>query len=187
MARLRRGPEPLRRRRRLAPGSPRGRASRPGARAPPDRRPRSEAAARRRSPFAPYGWQADAERATAPFVAVELDPSLVFAHDLARDEEPESGAVSGLLRRKERIEDVPAIGQRDPATRVGDGDLHLILARPGTSRHLDSPVGWRGVDRVGEEVQDHLLKLIALAQDRRQPGLGAHGEGEPGTGESRAD
>ncbi len=95
--------------------------------------------------------------------------------------------MSGLLRRKERIEDALAVGRRDPATRVGDGDLHLILARPGTSRHLDSPVGRRGVDRVGEEVQDHLLELIALAQDRWQPGLGAHGEGEPGAGESRAD
>src|SRR3989442_11392703 len=117
MARLRRGPGPLRRRRRLATGSPRGRASPPGARAGPDRRPGSGAAARRRSPVAPYGRQANAERATAPVVAVELDPPLVFAHDLARDEEPEPCAVSGLFRRKERFEDVLAIGRRDPETR----------------------------------------------------------------------
>src|SRR5207249_11524550 len=108
-ARRRPAAAPLRRRRRLARDSSRGRASRPGARARPDRRPRPGAPARRRSSLAPQRRQVDAEGAAATLVAVELDPSLVLAHDLGGDEQAEPRAVSGLLRREERLEDVLAV------------------------------------------------------------------------------
>jgi len=118
-------------------------------------------------------------------VALELDPALVLPHDLGRDEQPEPGAASGLLRREEGLEDVLAIRRRDAEARVADSDFHFPLIWPGAGRHLDPSAGGRGVDRIHQEVENHLLELVPLAPHQGQRGLGAHVEvdlaaGQPG-------
>ncbi len=161
-----------RRRRRAGPGSPRGRASQLGARARPDRRPRPGPPARRRSPCVPHGGEGkDAERAAAPFRRCRARSApCALARSRPVMKSPSPVPCPGLLRRKERLEDVLAVRPaRSPRPVSGDGDLDFLrdLAGSGSSSREHHRVVWHR-DRVGEEVEDHLLKLVALAQDRRQ-------------------
>ena len=116
-------------RRPRARGSLRGRALRRAARARPGRRRRRGATGACSRDAAPRAGRTTRNVLPRPSVALDLDPALVLAHDLGADEEAEPGAVPGLLRREERLEDLLAIGgrrRRGPVSR--HGDLHLSRA-----------------------------------------------------------
>src|SRR5581483_5443529 len=122
----------------------------------------------------------------AAFFALDLDAALVLAHDLRAQEEPEAGPARRLLRREERLEEVRARGGGDPAAGVRHRDLDRALRGNAPGGDLDAAAGRRGVDRVGEEVEDDLLQLVRAAVDGRHAGLHAHLEREAGGGERRA-
>src|ERR1041384_2599962 len=98
---------------------------------------------------------------------VDGDAPAVRAHDALADREPEPHAFF-LLGCKERAEDVGQrrFGNADPG--VGDGDHHGIRAvARGADRHL-AAAGHR-LGGVEQEIDQHLLELVGVRLDRRQP------------------
>jgi hypothetical protein len=77
------------------------------------------------------------------------------------------------LGGEERLEDLTEVSFRDALARVVDAELE-VRRRPvrGPHRYLlrrDSSVR-RGGDRIGEQVQDHLLDLHRIAVRNREGG-----------------
>src|SRR5215472_4126137 len=88
------------------------------------------------------------------------DLSTVKFDELAGDGEAEASAF-GFLRSgtdlPEFLEDSLLIFESDAYTGVGDGDLGNAIAN--ISTHIDSPTFGGELERVGKEVQEHLLHL----------------------------
>src|ERR1043166_6881511 len=113
------------------------------------------------------GREMKLEGRAAPRSGVDGDAPAVSAHDALADREPEPHAFF-LLGRKERAEDVGQrrFGNADPG--VGDGDHHGIRAvARGADRHL-AAAGHR-LGGVEQEIDQHLLELVGVRLDRRQP------------------
>jgi len=79
------------------------------------------------------------------------------------------GAAAPVAR-----EDVGQLLGRDAGAVVGDGELHGVAGEPAS--HLDCAAGGRELDRVAEEVRDHLADAdrVVANEDRRIRGV--HGE-----------
>jgi len=94
----------------------------------------------------------------------------VVLDDPVRDGEAQSRAR--VLRGEEGCEDLLEVFLRNPRARVGDLDLHLLegtgLAH-GTHLHAHAAALGRGLDGVLEQVQQHLLDLLGVQDDLRQP------------------
>src|SRR5581483_6456300 len=118
-------------------------------------------------------------RAATDAVARDGDPSAVRLDDARGDREAETEAAMAALLRigrlPEPLEDVRQERAVDADAGVGDDDLDLRVARRYGQR--DEAARWRELDRVGDQVRQHLLKPVRVALDRRgldvQPQLDA--------------
>ena len=72
------------------------------------------------------------------------------------DAEPGEALAGAGLLLAEALEDLRQEFRADAAAAVGDGDFVLIAV--GARIHVDAPAGGRELDRVGEQVPDHLLQ-----------------------------
>ena len=97
----------------------------------------------------------------------------MLLHDRVRDGQPEPGALADLLRREERIEDLGLHIRRHARTVVGDleGDRVALDVVPRADDERAAAVGREhrllGVD---DQVEQHLLDLVRVGKDLRQPG-----------------
>ena len=135
-------------------------------------------ACRRRDAVASQRKQ-DGEHGAAAGRRIDGDAALVAAHDAVDHREPEAGALARILGGEERIED-PAENRRlDAVPGVGDGKGQVAA---GGQRAVDR--GARSVEnrlaqpdpdlallperlsRVEDQVGQHLVDLVRIAQDR---------------------
>src|SRR6185437_13275338 len=98
--------------------------------------------------------------AGGPLAILDGDGAAVIAHDAEADGEAEPYA--GRLRREERLEDLLAQIRGDARPGVLDRDREegALHAR---ADHERAAVGHR-VRRVEEEVEEHLLELVRIAE-----------------------
>ena len=103
-------------------------------------------------------------------------------HDPLDDDQPEPGASrirAHTVAAPEKLGEELALLLRGHAdARVMHHHFDRAVGRSGTHAHLASP---RVLDRVRDEVAEHLDEAIAVAHDRRQFGQFLP-EGEPVTG-----
>src|SRR5262245_29374046 len=95
------------------------------------------------------------------------DPPAVQLDEPSRERQPESGATHLPVRRPdlaELLEDRVLILRRDPDASVADGYLHTAVG--GRRPHVDPTALWRELDRVREQVQQHLLDFALVGADR---------------------
>src|SRR5262249_14988894 len=95
--------------------------------------------------------------------------SSVRGGDAQRDRESKPGALPHVLRREEWLEDATAQLQRNPRPIVDHFEPVRALAG---MRAYDDPPGRvaDGVLGVQDEVQDDLLDLLAIDDDRKRAG-----------------
>ena len=73
-------------------------------------------------------------------------------------------ALAGTAHLLELFEDPGLIDGRDANARVAHADLDLTSASP--PGHFDPPSVGRELDRIGEQVEDHLADLALVRDDR---------------------
>src|SRR5215472_5714676 len=86
--------------------------------------------------------------------------------ELAGERQPEPGALHLLLGRPhltELLEDGLLVLRRDAHASVADGYLHTAVGR--RRANLDPTAFWRELDRVREQVQQHLFDLAFVGAD----------------------
>ena len=136
-------------------------------------RPAVSSADRRREAQDELGALADA--------ALHLDGAAVALHDALRDGQAQAGALG--LRRVEGDEDAVERVLRDARAGVGEAHLDLVgrvarrrvaerelhrRVRPAGAHHQPAAVG-HGLHRVERQVDEHLLELLGVGVDLRQP------------------
>ena len=99
-------------------------------------------------------------------VRVDLDVAAGVGDDAVDGGEAEAGALARLLRREERLEGARRDLAAMPAPVVGDGDPRRRPVAPGHGDRQRPAVGHR-VARVDGEVDEHLLELGAVGEDRQ--------------------
>src|SRR5262249_29496279 len=107
------------------------------------------------------------KRRALPLRALYRDPSTMQLDELAGERQPESGAFHLLVRRPhlaELLEDGLLIRGGDADAGVRDGDLNQAVVHRGSD--IDLAALRRELDRVGEEVQQHLLHLALIGSAR---------------------
>src|SRR3954452_2353328 len=99
---------------------------------------------------------------------VDVQRPTVGLRDRARDEQAEPGARPRVAARDpaELLEDQPPVLVRDPWPVVAHVDVDVAVLRVGA--HLDLVSGRRLLDRVVDEVHQHLAKALGIAADARQ-------------------
>ena len=97
----------------------------------------------------------------------------MLLHDRVGDRQPEAGALADLLRREERIEDLRLQLVGNARAVVVDLEHHRFLLGvvPGANDEHAAAVGREhrllGVD---DQVEQHLLDLVAVGEHLRQAG-----------------
>ena len=126
------------------------------------------------------GREVDLEGRAETGLGVDLHVPAGLGDDAVDRREPEAGAVAGLLGGEERLEDVLETVRRDPRAGVRDGQAHVALGRDQVLARVvlvevqraglerDRAAGRHRVARVDGEVDDHLLDLRAVGEDRRE-------------------
>ena len=96
----------------------------------------------------------------------------MVAHDAVADAQPEARALANFTRREERIEDAAEVLVIDPVPGVGDEELDR--RRPRIETRADGQAARRAAAHralgVQNEVEQRLLQLAAVGDDRREPG-----------------
>src|SRR6185295_4010354 len=109
-------------------------------------------------------------------------------HDPLHDAEAEPDATRTARAARphlmERLEDVREVARRHAGARVGDGDREPSVARPGRGLH-DDAARLRELDRVVDEVPEHLMDLDAVGLEDRTLGCDVRLEQHAGTRASR--
>ena len=120
----------------------------------------------------PRHRQLDVERRADVRTRLEPDAPAVLLHDRVGHGQPETGALADLLRREERIEDLrlQLVGNARPVVVDFEHDRFLIRVVPRahderSPRPLADEHRLLGVD---DQVQQHLLHLVAVGEDLRQ-------------------
>ena len=113
--------------------------------------------------------------------ALEADSPAALGHDLVAQREAETRAtdlarVRGV-RAEELREDLRLLSGRDAQARVAHADAGEALIRTRRERHRSA--ARRILDRVGEQVGDHLADAIAIPDQRER--MTRRGELEPVT------
>src|SRR4051812_3710607 len=105
--------------------------------------------------FAPCGGQLEREPRSASFFGVDPDPPAHRRHEPLSDEEPEPCARGLVVAAAvELAEDPLALGGGDADALVGDADLDAVRPAPRLDAHR--PAAWRVLDRVLDELVEHL-------------------------------
>src|ERR1043166_3390594 len=126
------------------------------------------------------GRDLEAERAPLPHAALHPHRAVVERHRVLHNREPEPGAA--LLARARLVDPVEAL---EHAREVGGGDAgpgvaHLAPRAPVALAHGHGDLAALGVlDRVVEEVREHLHQAHAIGEHRHRLGPLPH-EREPG-------
>ena len=139
-------------------------------------------------PASPSGPRASARSPRCPSRdAQHLHLAPVGADDLLHDGQPEPGALT-VLGREEWLKDVRQLVRGDAGALVdhvndtsgGSACPRTIAARPSAASTL-GPLGHRhraagrgGVQGIGQEVDEHLLELVRVAQHGRRAGRHLH-------------
>src|SRR4051812_34692781 len=107
------------------------------------------------------------KRGAAPRFALHLQPAAHHLHEPRADREPEPGAAVTARRRAVRLHesfehpaDRPGI---HPDARVLHREPEAVAVRPDLDANVTA--GWRELDGVGEEIQQHLAKAVTVAGD----------------------
>ena len=89
--------------------------------------------------------------------------------DADGEAEAEARALPDPFRREERVEDLPEVLGPDagPVVLHHDRDPTVVAGRADGENAVPSR-GLHGVDRVAEEVEEHLLKLVGVGPDLRE-------------------
>src|SRR5262245_60157240 len=100
-------------------------------------------------------------------VVPALNLAAVSAHNPVTDAQAEPGALAGLFRSVEGVED--ALDVADAGSVVANGHFHPAFAMPRLQVNLAAAPGlFRGVISVVQQVEKDLLQLLGIAHDRRQ-------------------
>ena len=111
---------------------------------------------------------------------LDLDRAAQIGDDAVHGGQAETGPLTSRLGREEPIEDPGPDLLVHPGPGVGDGKLDIAAGRPAEAPpHLlgrvgdagadgERSAGGHGIPGVHGEVQQHLLKLAAIAEHRRQ-------------------
>ncbi len=93
--------------------------------------------------------------------------------DAEADRQPEPRALAHGLGGEEGVENAAQVLGRDPRAGVGHFHDGQLLRRVGRGRDPDGPVGFAvvGVDGVGDQVEEDLLQLGGVGEQRRQGGI----------------
>src|SRR5439155_21545936 len=114
------------------------------------------------------GGQRDREARALTGLGVDLEAAVHALDELAADVEPQAAAAhaAGLLRVEavELLEDPLALGARDPQPLVRDLDEALAVLR--VEPNLDLAALRRVLDRVVDQIDEHLPQLVLVAEDR---------------------
>src|SRR5713101_8445710 len=109
------------------------------------------------------------ERGPLVLAALRPDATAVQLDELLADRESEPGtagaAGDGVVELLERLEQVGEVVVADADPRVGDA--HPDRVRLGHDADEDPPLGGK-LDRVGQQIEQDLLDLRAIARQRRQ-------------------
>src|SRR5437588_9646417 len=123
----------------------------------------------------------DEERRALAVVALDPDAAFEAAHQLAADVEAEARAADAARHVRveaiELLEDAPALGDRDAEALVRDRPADAALSL----RHLDrdGAAFRRVLDRVLDQVHEHLAELLLVGRDRGKPLRGLERERHP--------
>src|SRR5262245_62852837 len=105
-------------------------------------------------------WDREREGRPLPDLALDPDPPPVQLDELPAERQPQPSTLGLLVRSAdlpEFLEDRLLVLGRNPDPRIGHRDLDRVLQWP--SLDIDAAAIGRELDRVGEQVQDHLADL----------------------------
>ena len=108
--------------------------------------------------------QQNRKPASLPLDAADLDAAVMFFHDTAGQRKAKTCAVS--LGSEKRAEDIGQVSRRDAATCVTDIHGGEIASRTDVDMHRAR--AFRGLHGIEQQVQKHLVNLIAIVFDFRQ-------------------
>src|SRR5262249_54149751 len=106
------------------------------------------------------------KRRALPLRALYRDPAAMQLDELPRERQAQASALHLLVRRPdlpELLEDRLLILGGDADSRVRDAALNQAVVHPGSD--VDPAALRRELDRVGEQVQQHLLHLALVGAD----------------------
>src|SRR3954467_3551653 len=113
--------------------------------------------------------QLEAEARALALIRLDPDRPVHPPYELAGDVEAEPGAApaAGQVRvdAVELVEDPALLARRDAETGVGNAEVDRVVAAP--DLELDPAAVRRVLDRVVDEVRQHLPDLVGGAEDRR--------------------
>ena len=84
-------------------------------------------------------------------------------HDLLRDAEPETCALSRGFRREERVHDAMAHGLGDPGPRVNDMDAHLVVLVPDVDLDGLFFLSLDRVESIVDQVEENLRQCAGAS------------------------
>ena len=111
-------------------------------------------------------WQQYRKRASLSHDAADFDAAMMIFHDAVGKREAETGAVA--LGGVERPENVGQVLRRDAAAGVADNHAGTTLSRANLNTHCARLL--HGLNCVQEQIQKHLVNLIAVVLDFGQIG-----------------
>src|SRR6266540_744550 len=112
----------------------------------------------------------DVEGGAGAAVGLDPDPPVDTPHELAADVEAEPGAADPTrhvrVEAVELLEDAPLLGRRDAEPGVSDRETDVPVVR--RDRDVDDAARRRVLDRVVDQVREHLAQLAGVCGDGRQ-------------------
>ena len=96
----------------------------------------------------------------------------MFLHDRVRDGQSETGALADFFRREERIEDLAQYVLRHARPIVVDLEHDQLTVGFVPRPHDQRASSVRGQHRllgVDDQIQQHLLNLMRVCENRRKP------------------
>ena len=117
-----------------------------------------------------YRGSVTRERAAGARGARHREVAPHAAREVAADREAEPRALLRARERRvhlhERLEHALEMLRRDPPSGVGHADRHRVGVRDALERHLATRLG--ELHRVAQEIEHHLLQLLAVRAHRRR-------------------
>src|SRR6185437_16622502 len=112
--------------------------------------------------------QVNGERGSLAFLGADRQAAVHAADELAADVEAQTGAADAACQPGvdpvELAEDPPLLERRNADALVADGNANTAVAR--LDRDLDAAAVGRVLDRVVDQVDQHLAKPVGIAGNR---------------------
>src|SRR5438876_10068327 len=115
----------------------------------------------------PLVWNRKSESEGGPFplLALHVDRTPVFRHDLVHDAQAQPRSLPRLLRREERVIDLVQNRLRNPRTSVRDLDDHVLAFDAGGQGEV--AIALHRLHGVGYQVDEHLIDLDPAGPEPR--------------------